>query len=77
MAAARRDPPVPEYRQSAQDGGSVVKAKSSRRLRKDATREEDLWNPSEIVDATSFLSSYIITSLTEWMEKQTRGRRAP
>jgi hypothetical protein len=58
-----------------------VKAKSSRRL-----REEDLWNPSEIVDATSFLIPYIITSLTEWMEwverefagheKRTRGKPA-
>jgi hypothetical protein len=86
MAAARRDPPVPEYRQSAQDGGSVVKAKSSRRLRKDAAREEDLWNPSEIVDATSFLIPLLINSLTEWAEwvgrefaghgKQTRRKPA-
>jgi len=54
-----------------------VKAKSSRRLRKDTTRQEDLWNPSEIVDATSFLISYIITSLTERQVAGLQKRRAP
>ena len=84
MAAARRDPSVPEYRQSAQDGGSVVKAKSSRRLRKDTAPGEDLRNPPEVVDATSFLIPFLINSLTEWAEwvgrefaghgKQTRSK---